>query len=70
MAIQEYSHTEHLPPKSELVKQTIPCEDGFLIIPNTPGIGIELAPDAREKYPPVRRTVGTRLHVDGSVVDQ
>ena len=46
------------------------CEDGFLIVPDAPGIGIELVPGAQEKYPPVRRTVGTRLHVDGSVVDQ
>jgi len=43
-------------------------EDGFLIIPDAPGIGIELAADAREKFPP--RPIGTRLHVDGSVVDQ
>jgi galactonate dehydratase len=70
LAIQEYSHTEHEPPKSELVKQTMRCVGGFLIVPDAPGIGIELAPDAREHYPPVRRTVGTRLHVDGSVVDQ
>jgi galactonate dehydratase len=70
MAIQEYSHTEHLPPKSELVTPAMRCEDGFLAIPTTPGIGIELAPDAQEKYPPIRRTVGTRLHRDGSVVDQ
>jgi galactonate dehydratase len=70
LAIQEYSHTEHEPPKSELVTRTMRCEGGFLIVPDAPGIGIELAPEAREKYPPVRRNVGTRLHVDGSVVDQ
>ena len=68
--IQEYSHTEHEPPKRELVEQTMRCEGGFLIVPDAPGIGIEPAPDAREKYPPVLRNVGTRLHVDGSVVDQ
>jgi galactonate dehydratase len=69
-AIQEYPRGEDRPPKSEIVKTTVRCEDGFLIIPETPGIGIELAPDAREKYPPRPREVGTRLHVDGSVVDQ
>ena len=69
-AIQEYPRGEDRPPKSEIVKTTVRCEDGFLIIPDSPGIGIELAPDAQEKYPPKPRPIGTRLHVDGSVVDQ
>ena len=69
-AIQEYPTGEERPPKSEIVKTTVRCEDGFLIIPDSPGIGIELAPDAQEKYPPKPRPIGTRLHVDGSVVDQ
>ncbi|MBI3970833.1 MAG: galactonate dehydratase [Chloroflexi bacterium] len=69
-AIQEYPKGEDQPPKSEIVKTAVRCEEGFLIIPDAPGIGIELAPDAREKYPPKPRPIGTRLHVDGSVVDQ
>ncbi len=69
-AIQEYPTGEDRPPKSEIVKSTVRCENGFLIIPDGPGIGIELAPNAREKYPPKPRPVGARLHVDGSVVDQ
>ncbi|MGH2353690.1 MAG: galactonate dehydratase [Chloroflexota bacterium] len=69
-AIQEYPTGEDRPPKSEIVKTAVRCEDGFLIIPSTPGIGIELAPDAQEKHPPRPRPVGTRIHVDGSVVDQ
>ncbi|HET7769098.1 MAG TPA: galactonate dehydratase [Chloroflexota bacterium] len=70
-AIQEYPRGEDRPPKSEIVKTTVTCEDGFLIIPDTPGIGIELAPDALQKHPgrPHGR-IGTRLHVDGSVIDQ
>jgi galactonate dehydratase len=69
-AIQEYPRGEDRPPKSEIVKTTIRCEDGFLIIPDAPGIGIELAEGAAEKYPPKPRPIGARLHVDGSVIDQ
>jgi len=69
-ALQEYPLGEDRPPKSEIVKSTVRLEDGFLIIPDGPGIGIELAEDAAEKYPYRPREIGTRLHVDGSVVDQ
>jgi galactonate dehydratase len=69
-ALQEYPRGEHEPPKSEIIKSPIRLEDGFLIIPDTPGIGIELAPDAQTKHPYRPRPVQTRLHVDGSVIDQ
>ena len=68
--LQEYPLGENVPPKSEIVKSTLRLEDGFLIIPDAPGIGVELAEDAAERYPYRPRTVHTRLHVDGSVVDQ
>ena len=44
--------------------------NGYLIISDEPGIGVELKPDAREKVPYTPRDISTRLHVDGSVVDQ
>ena len=70
-ALQEYPIGEDVPPKSEIVKSTITHDGkGYLIIPDAPGIGIELAPDAAEKHPYKMRWVGTRLHADGSVVDQ
>ena len=50
-AIQEYPTGEDRPPKSEIVTSRIAVEDGFLVIPDAPGIGIELAEDAQEKYP-------------------
>ncbi len=69
-ALQEYPTGELEPPKSEIVKTSLRLEDGFLIIPDTPGIGIELAEDAAQRYPYRKREIVTRLHVDGSVVDQ
>lgn len=68
--IQEYPLGESEPPKSEIVKTPLQVEDGFLLIPDRPGIGIELADDALERFPERSREVETRLHVDGSVVDQ
>jgi galactonate dehydratase len=69
-ALQEYPKGEGQPPKSEIVKSALRLENGFLIIPDAPGIGIELAEGAREKHPYRPRPVHTRLHVDGSVIDQ
>ncbi|HUX86026.1 MAG TPA: enolase C-terminal domain-like protein, partial [Chloroflexota bacterium] len=69
-ALQEYPLGEDRPPKTEIVKSTVKLENGFLIIPDGPGIGIELADDAAEKYPFRPREIGTRLNVDGSVMDQ
>lgn len=76
-ALQEYPRGEGEPPKSEIVSGALTLEDGFLIIPDTPGIGVELAEGAAEKYPFLSHRpmldegmMVTKLHVDGSVVDQ
>jgi galactonate dehydratase len=58
------------PPRIGIVKNPIKVENGFLIVPDVPGIGVELAEDAAECFPYRPQVVETRLHVDGSVVDQ
>ena len=69
-ALQEYPKGEHEAPKNEIVKSVLELQDGYLLIPDAPGIGVELAEDAAERYPYKPREVHTRLHADGSVVDQ
>ena len=70
-ALQEYPTGEGEPPKSEIVKEVLEVDGGFIAIPDRPGIGVELAAGAAEKYPFRGSSVSnTRLHVDGSVVDQ
>lgn len=44
--------------------------EGFLEISDAPGIGVSLKPDAAKKFPYRKREILTRLHKDGSVVDQ
>jgi galactonate dehydratase len=70
-ALQEYPGKEHVPPKSLLVDSPVHHDGrGYLMIPTGPGIGINLRPDAGEAASKVSREVVTRLHYDGSVVDQ
>jgi galactonate dehydratase len=69
-ALQEYPIGESVPPKSEIVRNAPRLESGFLIVPDAPGIGVELAEDAAAKHPYKPRAFSTRLHADGSVVDQ
>ena len=70
-ALQEYPIGEDVPPKSDMVSgMAVHDGNGYLVISDAPGIGIELKPDAIEKCPPVPREVITRLHADGSVIDQ
>jgi galactonate dehydratase len=69
-ALQEYPQGEGEPPKSEIVVSPLRLEQGFLVVPDAPGLGIELAEGAQERHPYRPREVQTRLHVDGSVVDQ
>jgi galactonate dehydratase len=44
--------------------------EGFFIINDEPAIGVTLRPDAQEKFPYRPREILTRLHKEGSVVDQ
>ena len=56
--------------RNNLVKAPLVLEDGFIVIPDGPGIGVELVEGAEELFPHRRRPILTRLHRDGSVVDQ
>ena len=70
-ALQEYPIGEDVPPKSDMVTGIAEHDgNGFLVISDAPGIGLELKEDAVEKCPETPREVVTRLHADGSVVDQ
>ncbi len=69
-ALQELPKGEDKPPKSEIVKGALRLDKGFLVVPDAPGIGIELAEDAAQRHPYRPREFATRLYTDGSVMDQ
>lgn len=63
--------TDRRPPSEELVSGAAQHDgEGFLTISDEPGIGVALRPDAVKKFPYRPRKIHTRLHKDGSVVDQ
>jgi galactonate dehydratase len=69
-AIMEYGGNEDRPPKSEIVRHPIAYDgQGFLVVPDAAGLGIELADGAAERHPYRPREIENRLHVDGSTVD-
>ena len=77
-AIQEYTtgfealkmETSHQLLGSDVVTGVPPMEDGFVAIPDVPGLGVAIAPGAAEGRPPIQRPVTMRPHRDGFVVDQ
>jgi galactonate dehydratase len=68
-ALQEYPGGEWESPKRDLVNAPIQVENGYLLVPDAPGIGIELSDDIGQ-YPFIAEKVEARLDEDGSVVDQ
>ena len=53
----------------DLVKEAPVCENGYLLVSDKPGIGVELEDDVDLLFPYKRREIVTRLSVDGSVID-
>jgi len=68
-AVQDYLGDDR-PPKNDLLVENLRLENGYLIVPERPGIGVELKPGIAEKYPFTPRTIETTLHEDGSVADR
>ena len=73
-ATERYTSTDKMDQKSfrqsDMVTWVPQVENGFALLPTAPGIGVELVDDAEIKFPFKRRAINTRLHVDGSIVDQ
>jgi len=55
------------PPLSEIVDQPVRLEKGYMIVPDRPGIGVEVNEDALAKYPYRHRKITGDFYEDGSV---
>ncbi len=69
VAIQEYTGNEYMPPKRDLVKEPLKIEAGHLIVPDKPGIGIELNEEAFRHYPPQPYARAPVITSDGALRD-
>lgn len=73
-ATERYTSTDKMDQKSfsqaDMVTWVPRVENGFALLSDKPGIGVDLVEDAEKKFPFKRRTINTRLHIDGSIVDQ
>ena len=69
-AIPNYTHTEHnalTGPMAEIVDEQMPVENGYRILNDRPGIGVEIVEVALAKYPYERWAIKGSFHADGSV---
>jgi galactonate dehydratase len=64
--ILEY-HPDDEAPRKDLVKETILVKDGYLALPEKPGLGIELNEEAFRHYPPKPWHRQFDYRADGSV---
>ncbi|MCZ6678096.1 MAG: galactonate dehydratase [Candidatus Poribacteria bacterium] len=69
ISVQEYPSDEYRNPKRDLVKEPIKREGGYLIVPDTAGIGIELNEEAFKHYPPQPYVRPPLIAPDGGLRD-
>jgi len=70
-ALQEYTG-EHREPKVDLIENPIKLKDGYLIVPEGPGLGITLSESGLKKWPFEDKDIeaATPIKTDGSVGDR
>jgi galactonate dehydratase len=64
--ILEY-HPDDTSPRKDVLKEPLMVKDGYIPLPNKPGLGIELDEEAIRKFPPRPWRRGFEFREDGSV---
>lgn len=69
VCIQEFPSFYMTGNESKMIKEPFALDQGYLLIPKAPGIGIELVDNITELFPPVQRSISCQIAFDGSVRD-
>lgn len=69
-AIQEFPSFNVDGGEDSMIKEPLVTENGHILIPDRPGIGIELVDDIRERFPARPRDLTAVIAYDGSVADR
>lgn len=64
--MQDYAYDED-PPCPDLLVENLKLDNGYLIVPDKPGLGVELKPGIEKIYPAVNRPIETEVKEDGSI---
>jgi galactonate dehydratase len=67
ISVQEYPHDDATGVKADLVDAPMKREGGYLLLPDRPGIGIDLNEEAFAKYPPVPYARPPLIFADGAL---
>ncbi|MFW6174374.1 MAG: galactonate dehydratase [Chloroflexota bacterium] len=67
--VQEYPGREDTAPARDMVKAPIPYEDGYLTLPDAPGLGVELDDEGIRSHPPEPYARTPVIRPDGSLRD-
>ena len=69
VCIQEFPSFYLSGGERDMITSPLELDHGFLVVPDAPGIGIELAEDLAERFPPAPRSIQCQISFDGSVRD-
>ena len=67
--IQEFPSFYHQGNEAEMTTEPFREDGGYILIPDAPGIGVELVDNITEKFSPQQRSISAQTAYDGSVYD-
>lgn len=69
VCIQEFPSFYLSGNEGQMITKPLKLDRGYLVVPDAPGIGIELVDNITELFPPKQRSINCQIAFDGSVRD-